>query len=147
LVHRGDKKISEEAIKFIIRTVLGRKKMRSDVPVLLEEIKRLNKLQSSFLEFARDNLIRGDMDNLETYIRYCGDNGLDIHFLANAYDLVVRDTFREQVYFKRHHKYRFSSYDEVAASVYFNEEFYRPRNPRDSAYYRCVSSEMKRRPI
>jgi 2-polyprenyl-3-methyl-5-hydroxy-6-metoxy-1,4-benzoquinol methylase len=44
-------------------------------------------------------------------------------FVAEAYNTIVRDTLREQMFFRRHGRYRYSRYDEVASSVYLNDDY------------------------
>lgn len=90
---------------------------------LIVEIVSLNPLQASFLKNSVDSLNDDDRRSFGTYIEYCLDGGYDLTFLAKSYDLIVKDTFREQVYFKRHKRYRYSSFSQVADSVYFSDEY------------------------
>jgi 2-polyprenyl-3-methyl-5-hydroxy-6-metoxy-1,4-benzoquinol methylase len=90
---------------------------------LLDEIVKGNKLQSSFLEASRRELTQSDWESLETYLEYALDSGLTLEYLALSYNTVVLDIVREQVYFLRNGKYRYSKYEEVASSVYHNPDY------------------------
>jgi 2-polyprenyl-3-methyl-5-hydroxy-6-metoxy-1,4-benzoquinol methylase len=46
-----------------------------------------------------------------------------LEFLADSYNLIVNDTLKEQLYFQRNKKYRYSTFDEVSDIVYFNDEY------------------------
>ena len=90
---------------------------------LLGEIVRINPLQSRFIEESLDGVSSDELQDLAEYVRFCGVNSLDIRYLAQCYDLIVKDTLREQLYFQRHKRYRYSTFAEVADSVYFDDEY------------------------
>lgn len=90
---------------------------------LLDEIVRINPLQSSFIEGSLDDVSDEELDDLERYLEFCAQRSLDIDYLAKCYDVIVKDTLREQLYFQRHKRYRYSSFDEVAQSVYFDDDY------------------------
>ena len=75
-------------------------------------------MRNSTTELTPDELKR-----LDTYLRYCLDSGLTLEYVAESYDTVVKDHFREQVYFKRYGHYRYRTYAEVSSSVYHNAEY------------------------
>ncbi len=60
---------------------------------------------------------------LLTYIGYCTSRGLSLHYLAECYNRLTIDTIIEQIYFRRHGKYRCSRFEEVADRVYFDDEY------------------------
>lgn len=97
--------------------------MTSNVEKLLTQIKTINPLQTTFLEESLKELPSEELDTLDAYIRFCEKAHVDIDYLATCYDLIVKDTFKEQVFFKRNKRYRYSSYDEVASKVYLNDEY------------------------
>lgn len=90
---------------------------------LIKEITTLNQLQSSFLDESLQTADQSDIDTLGAYLGYCVSKGVSIGFLAESYDLIVKDTFKEQVFFQRYKRYRHSSYSDVANSVYQSEEY------------------------
>lgn len=90
---------------------------------LVDQIVSINKLQRHFLEYSVLELSKEDMELLKAYINYCVNNGMTLSFLSRSYDLISKDTFREQMYFKRHKKYRYSTYDQVCSSVYNNDKY------------------------
>lgn len=90
---------------------------------LIQEISKVNPLQGTFVE---DNIVKLSTEEKKlfaSYLNYCEKNGVSISFLASSYDLIVRDTFKEQVYFQRYKHYRYSTYLEVAQSVYHSPEY------------------------
>jgi len=93
------------------------------VDTLLAEIVRINPLQSSFIESSLDGATQDDVRDLNDYIVFCERNSLGIPYLAECYDLIVKDTLREQLYFQRHKRYRYSTFAEVADSVYFDDDY------------------------
>lgn len=90
---------------------------------LITEIIRINPLQQNFIESSLNDALKEEKANIESYIRYGQSQGLTLEYLANCYDLIVKDTLREQLYFQRHKRYRYSSFSEVAESVYFDDAY------------------------
>lgn len=102
--------------------------MEADIQSIRElraDIVRRNPLQSDFLEESLRDVAAEDLRDLDAYISFGEASGVDIAYLGECYDLIVKDTLREQMYFMRHGKYRYSSFDEVANSVYFDDEYMR----------------------
>ncbi len=93
------------------------------VDSLLGEILRINPLQSRFIKDSLDGASSEELQGLGEYVRFCEINSLDIPYLAQCYDLIVKDTLREQLFFQRHKRYRYSTFAEVADSVYFDDEY------------------------
>ena len=98
----------------------------SQTKTLVDAIAASNPLQGAFLDAAVVRLEADDLRELDRYIRFWESCGHDIDNLAASYNLFVKDTLREQMYFKRHGCYRYSRFDEVAASVYFADEYMTP---------------------
>lgn len=90
---------------------------------LTQEILRINKLQSNFLSDSVQNLSKSNIQLFTQYLNYCLDQQLTLGYLAECYDLIVKDTFTQQLYFKRHGHYKYSSYAEVESLVYRNEAY------------------------
>ena len=90
---------------------------------LLGEIVRINPLQSRFIKESLDDASSEELEDLGEYVRFCENNSIDIPYLARCYDLIVKDTLREQLFFQRHKRYRYSTFAEVADSVYFDDEY------------------------
>lgn len=84
-----------------------------------------NPLQSEFLSESLREVGAEELHDLDAYLAYALEAGLDIPYLADCYDLIVKDTLREQMYFMRHRRYRYSTFDEVANSVYFDDAYMR----------------------
>ena len=60
---------------------------------------------------------------LEAYLAHVVEGGAEMAFVAEAYNTIVRDTLREQMFFRRNGRYRYARYDEVAGSVYLNDDY------------------------
>lgn len=82
-----------------------------------------NPLQASFLENSLKALSPEEYSALVTYMEYCTENGQTVEDLAASYNLIVKDTLAEQIFFRRNKRYRFSTYAEVAGQVYLNEDY------------------------
>ena len=59
------------------------------------------------------------------YIDYCVTMDFGVDRLATAYNMVVAEMRKEEMFFRRHGRYRNSTYADVAASVYLNPEYMR----------------------
>ena len=90
---------------------------------LCTAIAELNPMQQNFLERSRKEIEPRELVDLERYIDHCIAGGVTLPELAASYELIVADTLREQLHFKRHGRYRYSRYDEVAGSVYLSPEY------------------------
>lgn len=95
----------------------------SAVDALLNEIIGINPLQSSFIQSSIDGATAAELQHLNEYLRFCERKSLDIPYLAKCYDVIVKDTLREQLFFQRHNRYRYSTFAEVADSVYFDDDY------------------------
>lgn len=92
---------------------------------LVTEIIGINPLQRSFIESSLKDVLDEEMADLGAYINYGLSQDLSLNYLAQCYDLIVKDTLREQLYFQRHKRYRYSTFAEVARSVYFDDAYMR----------------------
>lgn len=92
---------------------------------LTAEIVRINPLQRNFIAESLQDVREDEFGDLDAYIGFADSLGIGVEYLAQCYDLIVKDTLREQMFFQRHGRYRFSTFAEVANSVYFNEEYMR----------------------
>lgn len=90
---------------------------------LIEKIGNLNPLHRKFLAGSQQQLLTEERDDLLAYIAYCKEEGLTLDDVAACYDLLVSDTVKEQIYFRRYGKYRNSTFEDVASSVYGNDDY------------------------
>lgn len=97
--------------------------MTTHLPDLLARIKAQNAMQAGLLDAAVASLPAEEGAELESYIAYFLADGADLDYLAASYDLIVKDTLREQLYFRRRGRYRFATYAEVAGSVYHDPDY------------------------
>jgi 2-polyprenyl-3-methyl-5-hydroxy-6-metoxy-1,4-benzoquinol methylase len=84
-----------------------------------------NPAHANFLAAALGAASRETLDQLEAYINYCQSSGLTIAYLVDCYNTITLDTQIEQIFFRKHKRYRWSRFSEVADHVYFNEEYMR----------------------
>lgn len=94
-----------------------------NIRLLRDAILEQNPMHRSFMTAALANVTAEEMGHLDRYIDFCRQRGLTIDYLAECYLTIVGDTLREQIYFQKHKKYRYSSFAEVANNVYFNDEY------------------------
>lgn len=97
--------------------------LSSNIRALADAILEANPMHRSFMTAALENITPDEMGHLDRYIDFCRQRGLTIEYLADCYLTIVGDTLREQIYFQKHKKYRYSSFAEVADNVYFNDEY------------------------
>ncbi len=90
---------------------------------LVEAIGRLDPLQRAFLARSQAFMAPADHRMLERYIDLCAARGYGVEELAEAYRTICCDMRKEQLYFARRGEYRYSRYEEVADSVYRDEEY------------------------
>lgn len=95
------------------------------VDMLADNIVEINPLQRAFIAESMADIRDDELQDLDAYICFAESSGVNSAYLAASYDLIVKDTLREQIYFQRHGRYRYSTFDEVAGSVYFNHEYMR----------------------
>jgi 2-polyprenyl-3-methyl-5-hydroxy-6-metoxy-1,4-benzoquinol methylase len=93
--------------------------VRAIVTAILDK----NPLHNDFMGAALENIRAEELEHLSKYLAFCHGRGLSNTYLADCYLTIVRDTIREQIYFQRHKKYRYSTFAEVAQSVYFDPEY------------------------
>lgn len=98
---------------------------KAAVGSLVKEVLIINPLQAAFLETSLRGALDSEIADLGGYISFCEAAGLPLSYLAKCYDLIVKDTLREQVFFQRHRRYRYSTFAEVANSVYFDDDYMR----------------------
>jgi len=90
---------------------------------LVDGIATKSPLARPFLSRSVAGLSETELGELERYLAHGLERGQTMADLVEAYDLITKDTLREQMYFRRHGRYRFSRFDEVAASVYHAPEY------------------------
>jgi 2-polyprenyl-3-methyl-5-hydroxy-6-metoxy-1,4-benzoquinol methylase len=99
--------------------------MSNDLDVLVAAIQSRNPLQEPFLQTSLAGLEAGECSDIDAYLRYCRAAGVSTEFLAESYDTIVRDTLGEQLYFRRHGRYRHATYAAVENTVYQNPDYMR----------------------
>jgi 2-polyprenyl-3-methyl-5-hydroxy-6-metoxy-1,4-benzoquinol methylase len=84
-----------------------------------------NPQHASFLASSLSLMSAEAHASLSQYIDYCLAAGLDIGYLADCYNTITIDTQLEQIYFRKHKRYRWSQFSQVADKVYFNDTYMR----------------------
>ena len=80
-------------------------------------------MQNNFLTGSIRSITASEAASMEEWLEYCVSQGASLPYLSASYDLFVRDTMREQMFFARHKRYRYSTYEEVSTKVYFDAEY------------------------
>ncbi|MGL5741037.1 MAG: class I SAM-dependent methyltransferase [Legionella sp.] len=93
------------------------------VNALVETIIKENPFNAQELTKTLASLQADELQYLEEYIVFCLNQGLSIDYLAQCYGTITADVIRESIYFQEHKKYRYSSFAEVANSVYYNKTY------------------------
>lgn len=94
-----------------------------NVTKLVDEIKKINAFQSNFLTESLTSIKEEELVAFNNYIEYFLSSGITMEYLAVSYNVAVKDISKEQIYFKRHKKYRYSKLNEVDEAVYHNKEY------------------------
>jgi 2-polyprenyl-3-methyl-5-hydroxy-6-metoxy-1,4-benzoquinol methylase len=90
---------------------------------LVAIVSERNPTHQNHLDSVLPRITQQEFDRLESYLVFCLDKGLTLEYLADCYLVLVADAVSELLYFTRHGEYRYSTFDEVANLVYFNEEY------------------------
>ncbi|MBK9585603.1 MAG: class I SAM-dependent methyltransferase [Alphaproteobacteria bacterium] len=93
------------------------------VEQLMNDILEKNPLHKKIVTVSLEKMTQEEVINLETYIKFNMGKGLTVDYLSESYLMFVFDTMKEQLYFQKHKKYRFSTLDEVAGSVYYDPDY------------------------
>lgn len=91
---------------------------------LVEIILQRKPMHKKFINNTYSFLSTDEKKEAELYISYLIEyKGHELNDLADAYTTIVEDTFREELFFKKNGRYRYSKYSEVANTVYHNKEY------------------------
>lgn len=97
--------------------------MTSILPEFITAVVASNPLQGNFIAGCYEELSGEEQQRFEAYLEFLSGRGLPVAYLVECYNTIVEDTKREQMYFLRKKKYRYSSYAEVCGSVYLNDSY------------------------
>jgi len=82
-----------------------------------------NPRHRSFLEAAVAGLDEAERRELVALVAWARAEGFSIERLAAGYNTMVLDTLREQFFFNRHGRYRYSRFEQVATRVYHDPDY------------------------
>jgi 2-polyprenyl-3-methyl-5-hydroxy-6-metoxy-1,4-benzoquinol methylase len=88
-----------------------------------EAVRGRNPMHHRYVATSLAALLAPEAAQLAEYLKFCLAQGLSFEDVAKAYLVVVNDTMREQMYFRKHGTYRASKFADVAGSVYFNAPY------------------------
>jgi hypothetical protein len=94
-----------------------------DITQLWQEIVSRNPRHQSFLQQAIDHLQPYELEEIKAFLSWADNYGLSLSDVVDGYTTIVIDTLREQIYFNKHGRYRFSKFDEVAQNVYHDADY------------------------
>lgn len=84
-----------------------------------------NPLHTYFMKRSLESMRADTRVELTGYLRYCLSVDLSLDYLAASYNTIVNDTMMEQMFFEENRRYRWSRFDELAHTVYFDEAYMR----------------------
>ncbi|MFZ1084444.1 MAG: class I SAM-dependent methyltransferase [Terracidiphilus sp.] len=84
-----------------------------------------NRVHTSFMNRSLESMREDTREELTDYLSYCLSIGLSFEYLADSYNTIVNDTMMEQMFFEEHKRYRWSRFDELAHTVYFDDTYMR----------------------
>ncbi len=96
-----------------------------DLTQVVSSILETNPRQAAMLARAQETLREDERSEVEAYLALEADFGFTPKDLSSAYNLVVLDTLREQMFFRRNGRYRHQRFSDVASSVYFSPDYMR----------------------
>ena len=96
---------------------------RDRIQEFSERVLAENPAHHNFLTSSIAQMTEEAQRELLNYIDFCLSRSISIDFLASCYNTITIDTQLEQLYFRRHGKYRCSNFKEAAERVYFDTEY------------------------
>ena len=84
-----------------------------------------NPVHTSFVRRSLASMRADTHAGLTDYLSYCLSVGLTLDYLVESYNTIVNDTLMEQMFFKENKRYRWSRFDELAHTVYFDDTYMR----------------------
>jgi len=90
---------------------------------LIEEIQKNNESHCRFLQNSLNQLTKEEEQILSSYITFLVQDGKSIPYIAECYNKLVTDVVKEQLFFLKHKRYRFSKFSDVESHVYYNDTF------------------------
>jgi 2-polyprenyl-3-methyl-5-hydroxy-6-metoxy-1,4-benzoquinol methylase len=91
--------------------------------LLIEEVLKRKPMHRKFLLTSVSLLTQAERVEAAEYIAFMTSDGVSVSELANAYLLIIEDTFKEELYFREVGHYRYSSFQEAKRFVYDNTEY------------------------
>lgn len=84
-----------------------------------------NPMHTSFMKQSLRSMREDTHAELTAYLNYCLSAGLTLEYLSSCYNTIVNDTKMEQMFFNENKRYRWSRFDELAHTVYFDDAYMR----------------------
>lgn len=97
--------------------------MKSLTDKFIETVIETNPPHLNYLTGCREELTAREKTLFENYLLFLLGVGLDFTYIAECYNTIVNDIKREQIYFLKNKKYRYSLYKEVSGSVYLDGSY------------------------
>jgi SAM-dependent methyltransferase len=90
---------------------------------LFARVRGRNPMHYRFMTGALRRVTADEAERLEQYLDFCRGQGCSHDHLADCYLTIVNDTLREQAFFRKNGRYRYSSFAEASEAVYFNAAY------------------------
>lgn len=83
----------------------------------------INRAHCSYLERQFSELREHELVQLDNIIKYFVDCGNDMQLIADSYNLLIKDSMVNKVYFLKNDRYMYQSFDEVNKKIYSNPDY------------------------
>lgn len=90
---------------------------------IVDVVLRRKPMHRRFLTASLAKLEPAERQHANAYIDFLLGDGQTVESLADAYLLIVDDTFRETMHFRQTGRYRYTSFAEARANVYDNHDY------------------------
>ncbi len=97
--------------------------MAPETAALFERVHARNPMHYRFMTGALQRVTADEAERLEQYLAFCRAQGCGHDYLSDCYLTIVNDTLREQAFFRKNGRYRYSSFAEASEAVYFNADY------------------------
>ena len=91
--------------------------------VIIEKILKKKPMHRKFLNRAIAKLDKNEVAEVEKYLEFLEKEGTTEEQIADSYLIIVEDTFKEELYFRKSGHYRFSTFKEADEAVYGNADY------------------------
>lgn len=90
---------------------------------VVKEVLKKKPMHRKFLNRSISRLNDQELNEVEKYLEFLEKENITESQVSTSYLIIVDDTFKEEVYFRKNGSYRFSTFDEANEAVYANADY------------------------